>query len=118
MKVKVLKTESEYNIAMARLEEIFAAKKNTPEGNELEVLAVLIDKYEKEKFAIECPDPIEIIKFRMEQLGLKQKDLVDAVGYKSRVSDILSGRRKLTVDMIRSLSETLHVSPEFLIGGR
>jgi HTH-type transcriptional regulator/antitoxin HigA len=76
---------------------------------------LLIEKYEKEHFPIEMPDPIEAIKFRMEQLGMKQKDLAEVVGYKSRVSEILNRKRKLTVEMIRKLSVKLHISTEVLV---
>jgi HTH-type transcriptional regulator/antitoxin HigA len=86
MELKIIKTEKDYQKALKRLETIFDAKKNSKEGNELELLSLLIDQYEKEKFPIDLPDPIEAIKFRMEQLGYKQKDLAEAIGLKSRVS--------------------------------
>ena len=79
------------------------------------ILSLLIEKYEKEHFPIEMPDPIEAIKFRMEQLGMKQKDLAEVVGYKSRVSEILNRKRKLTVEMIRKLSVKLLISTEILV---
>ena len=88
--MKVIKTDKEYQNALTRLEMIFDAKKGTKEGDELELLALLIDKYEQEKYPIDLPDPIEAIKFRMEQLGYKQKDLAVAIGLKSRVSEILN----------------------------
>jgi HTH-type transcriptional regulator/antitoxin HigA len=79
------------------------------------LLSLLIDNYEKEKFPIDLPDPIEAIKFRMEQLGFKQKDLAEAIGLKSRVSEILNRKRKLTLDMIRKLHEVLGIPTEVLV---
>ena len=115
MEYKVIKNEKEYQKALNRLEKIFNAKKGTKEGDELELLALLIDKYEQEKYPIDLPDPIEAIKFRMEQLGYKQKDLALAIGLKSRVSEILNRKRKLTLDMIRKLSEELSIPTDILV---
>ncbi len=115
MQHKVIKTEKEYQKALQRLEKIFDAKKRTKEGDELELLALLIDKYEQEKYPIDLPDPIDAIKFRMEQMGYKQKDLAIAIGLKSRVSEILNKKRKLTLEMIRKLNETLHISTDVLV---
>lgn len=115
MKVTPIRNEKDYQLALERLEDIFDAKKGTEDGDELEILSILIDKYENEQFPIEMPDPIEAIKFRMEQMGLKQRDLAEVVGFKSRVSEILSKKRKLTLDMIRKLSTTLHIPTEVLI---
>jgi HTH-type transcriptional regulator/antitoxin HigA len=115
MNWKVIKTEKEYQIALGRLEEIFDSKKNSKNGDELELLSLLIDNYEKEKFPIDLPDPIAAIKFRMEQLGYNQKDLSDVIGLKSRVSEILNKKRKLTLDMIRKLHEVLGIPTEVLI---
>jgi len=115
MNWKVIKNEKEYQIALKRLEIIFDSKKSSKNGDELELLSLLIDNYEKEKFAIDLPDPIEAIKFRMEQLGYNQKDLTDVIGLKSRVSEILNRKRKLTLDMIRKLHETLGIPTEVLI---
>jgi HTH-type transcriptional regulator/antitoxin HigA len=115
MKLKVIKTKREYNEALERLEKIFDSKVGTPKGDELEILALLIDQYEKEHFPIGAPDPIEAVKFRMEQLGMKQKDLADTLGFKSRVSEILSKKRKLTLEMIRKLNEQLNIPTNILI---
>lgn len=115
MKIKPIKTDKDYNQALERLEEIFDAKPGTPEGDELDVLSMLIEKYEKENFPIDFPDPIEAIKFRMEQLGLKQKDLASAIGYKSRVSEVLNKRRKLTLTMIRRIHKKLNIPTDILI---
>lgn len=115
MTLKVIKTKKEYQKALSRLEVIFYAKKNSKEGDELELLSLLIDKYEKEKHPIDLPDPIEAIKFRMEQLGYKQKDLAEAIGLKSRVSEIMNRKRKLTLDMIRKLHEVLDIPTDVLV---
>lgn len=94
---------------------MFDAKPGTSKGDELEVLALLIDQYEKEYFPVEIPDPIEAIKFRMEQLGMKQKDLAEIIGFKSRVSEVLNKKRKLSLEMIRSLNEKLNIPTTILI---
>ena len=113
--MKPIRTEMDYQQALTRLEEIFDAKPGTPEFDELEVLGILIDAYEAQHHAIEMPDPIEAIKFRMEQLGYRQTDLVPAIGLKSRVSEILNKKRKLTVEMIRSLSTLLSIPAHVLV---
>ncbi len=115
MKISPIRNEKDYQKALERLEEIFDAKKGTDEGDELEILSILIDRYENEKFPIGMPDPIEAIKFRMEQMGMKQKDLAEVFGFKSRVSEILNKKRKLTLEMIRKLNTTLHIPTEVLI---
>lgn len=115
MNLKPIKTAQDYNQAMERLGEIFDAKKGTKIGDEIEILSILIDKYESEHFPIDLPDPIEAIKFRMEQMGMKQKDLIEVVGFKSRVSEILNRKRKLTLEMIRKISETLKIPTDVLI---
>lgn len=115
MNIKPIKTNKDYQAALIRLEKIFDAKIGTKQGDELEILSLLIEKYENEKYPIEFPDPIEAIKFRMEQLGIKQKDLAEAVGYKSRVSEILSKKRKLTLDMVRKIHEVFKIPTDVLI---
>jgi HTH-type transcriptional regulator/antitoxin HigA len=115
MKISPIRNEKDYQKALNRLEDIFDAKKGTEKGDELEILSILIDRYENENFPIGMPDPIEAIKFRMEQMGMKQKDLAEVVGYKSRVSEILNKKRKLTLDMIRRLNSTLHIPTEVLV---
>ena len=92
MKLKPIKNENDYNQALERLEKIFDAKPGTKEGDELEILGILIDNFEKENFPIELPDPIEAIKFRMEQLDYSQNDLAEVIGLKSRASEILNKR--------------------------
>lgn len=115
MKIKPIKNEKDYQNALARLEVIFDAKKGTEEGDELEILSIIIDNYEKENFPIEMPDPIAAINFRMEQMGLKQKDLVEMIGFKSRVSEVMNKKRKLTLEMIRKLSVNLKIPTDVLI---
>ena len=115
MTLKLLKTKKDYQAALDRLEIIFDAKPGTSQGDELEVLGILIDKYEQEHYPIDFPDPIEAIKFRMEQLGYNQSDLANVVGLKSRASEILNKKRKLTLDMIRNLHSTLNIPTDVLI---
>ena len=115
MEIKVIKTEEDYNSALIRLEEIFDAPVNSPEGDEAELLTVLIEKYEEEHYSIEAPDPIEAIRFRMEQMNMKKKDLAEVLGYKSRVSEILSRKRKLSLKMIRQLHKKLRIPYDSLL---
>jgi len=115
MNIKPIKTKKDYTQALERLEIIFDAKKGSPQGDELEVLAILIDRYEEDHFPIGLPDPIEAIKFRMEQLGYNQADLAKVVGLKSRASEILNKKRKLSLDMIRQLHDKLKIPTDVLI---
>ena len=115
MEIKPIRNKIDYEKALERLEIIFDAKRGTDEGDELEILSILIDNYENQNFPIEMPDPISAINFRMEQLGLKQKDLVKSIGFKSRVSEIMNKKRKLTLDMIRKLNTDLKIPTEVLI---
>lgn len=115
MEIKPIKNEKDYNQALERLETIFDAKPGTPESDELEVLGILIDQYENEHFPIGLPDPIEAIKFRMEQMGYNQNDLAKIVGLKSRASEILNRKRKLSLEMIRQLHDRLNIPTDVLI---
>ena len=115
MNIKPIKTESDYREALKRLEMIFDAVVGTAESDEADVLGLMVDEYEKKHYQIEAPDPIEAIKIRMEEMQLKQVDLVNEIGGKSRVSEILNRKRKLTVEMIRKLTKKLSLSPELLI---
>jgi HTH-type transcriptional regulator/antitoxin HigA len=115
MRIKPIKTKKDYQQALERLELVFDAKKGTAEGDELDILGILIDHYENEHFPIELPDPIEAIKFRMEQLGYTQTDLAEIVGLKSRASEILNRKRKLSLEMIRQLHEKLNIPTDVLI---
>ena len=115
MDIKVIKTEEAYQQALKRLEVIFDAPIDSTEGDEAEIMSILIEKYENENFPIGPPDPIEAIMFRMEQMDMKKSDLAEIIGYKSRVSEILSKKRKLTVEMIRRLHDKLKIPYETLI---
>ncbi len=115
MTVKPIKTKKDYQHALARLEKIFDAKPGTAEGDELEILGLLIDKYEQEHYPVDFPDPIEAIKFRMEQLGYTQTDLAIVMGHKGRASEILNKKRRLTLDMIRQLHDVLRIPTDVLI---
>jgi len=114
MNIKPIKTEQDYTNALNKIESLMDAKPNTAQIDELEVLTILVEAYEEQHYKIEAPDPIEAIRFRMEQEGLKQKDLVTIVGSKSRVSEILNKKRKLTIEMIRNLHSQLHIPIESL----
>ena len=109
MNIKPVRTDKDYEEALQRVEFLMDAKEGTTEFDELEILSTLIENYEAKHFTIDIPDPIEAIKFRMEQEGLKQKDLVSIVGSKSRVSEILNKKRKLTLEMIRNLHKNLKI---------
>ena len=115
MEIKPIKTEKDYNKALERLELIFDASPNSKKGDEAEILSLLIENYENKHYPIESPDPIEAIKIRMEEMNLKQKDLVGIIGGKSRVSEILNKKKRLTVDMIRELEQILHISTSVLV---
>ena len=115
MKIKPIKTVADYHEALSRLELIFDAKNGSSESDEANILALLIDEYENKHFPIEAPDPIEAIKIRMEELDLKQVDLISEIGGRSRVSEVLNRKRKLTVEMIRKLTKRLNISADILI---
>jgi len=114
MKLKVLKTEKDYNQALKRLEILFDSPADTPEGDEADILGLLIEKYEEEHYPIDAPDPIEAIKFRMEQMNMDNNDLAKVIGYKSRVSEIFNRKRKLNLRMIRNLHEKMKIPYESL----
>ena len=115
MDIRILKTEEDYEEALKRLDEIFDAPANSTEGDEAELLVLLIENFEREHYPIDAPDPIEAIKFRMEQMGMKKKDLAEVIGYKSRVTEILNRKRKLTLTMIKNLHEKLNIPYESLM---
>ena len=115
MEIRPIKTEKDYEKALKRLEDIFDALPDSKEGDEAEILSLLIENYENQHYPIEAPDPIEAIKIRMEEMNIKQKDLVGVIGGKSRVSEILNKKKRLTVDMIRKLEEMLHISASVLV---
>jgi len=113
--IRLIKTEDDYNKALERLETIFDADQNSVVGDEAEILTLLIEHFEKKIHPIDAPDPIEAIKIRMEELNLRQKDLVGLIGGKSRVSEILNKKKKLTVDMIRALEQKLQIPATVLV---
>ena len=115
MTIKPIKTEKDYEKALERMEVIFDADPNSTEGDEAEILSLLIENFENQHYPIEAPDPIEAVKIRMEEMNLKQKDLVGVIGGKSRVSEVLNRRKRLTVDMIRELERVLHISASVLV---
>lgn len=115
MQLRPIKTEVDYDLALKRLDEIFDAEPNTSKGDELEILALIIEDYESKHYPISPPTPIEAIKFRMDQMGLVQNDLAKILGHKSRASEILSKKRKLSLQMIRNLNKALGISTELLI---
>ena len=115
MKIKPLKSLEDYEKALERLEVIFDAPIDSAEGDEAEILSMLIDNYENQHYPIDSPDPIEAIKIRMEEMNIKQKDLIGVIGGKSRVSEVLNKKKKLTVDMIRELERVLKISASVLV---
>ena len=115
MKIKPIKTERDYRTALKEIERLWDAKPNTPKGDRLEVLVTLVEAYEQKHYKVEPPDPVEAIKFRMEQLGLKSSDLAKILGGRSRVSEVLNRKRKLTVEMMRSLRKRLDIPAESLL---
>jgi HTH-type transcriptional regulator / antitoxin HigA len=115
MKLKPIKNDRELNRALKRIDELWGAKPGTPKGDELDVLMLLVEKYEDEHFAIPASDPIEAIKFLMEQNSLSRKDLEPYIGTSGRVSEVLSRKRNLTLAMIKKLHEGLKIPYECLI---
>ena len=116
MKLTLIKTEEQYQKALKRLDKIFHAKKGTREQEELEILVMLIQRYEDETVGeFPDPDPIEAIKFKMEQMDMTQKDLANVIGLKSRASEILSRKRPMSINIIRKISEALSIPADILI---
>ena len=115
MEIRPIKTEEDYNTSVRRIEVLWGAKKDTPQGDELDLLVTLVESYEMKHYPIAPPDPIEAIKFRMEQMDMTKADLVQYLGSQSRVSEILNGKRKLTLGMIKSLYKGLKIPAEILL---
>ena len=113
---KLIKTKKDYNKALKRIEELFDAKAGTAEADELELLVALVELYEKEHFPIDAPDPVSAIKFRMEQEGLTNEDMIAYLGSKSKVSEVFSHKRNLSIAMIRKLVSGLQIPAEVLLG--
>jgi HTH-type transcriptional regulator/antitoxin HigA len=115
MEAKLIKTEADYNEALERMELLFEAKPNTKEFDEAELLMALIEMYEEQHYKIEAPDPIEAIKFRMEQTGMKRIDMAKYFGTRGRVSEILNRQRDLTLTMIKKLHKDFGIPAESLL---
>ncbi len=116
MDIKPIKTERDYRRALKSIERLMDAKPNTPQGDALDVLATLVDKWEQEHYPIESPDPVAAIRFVMEQRGLSRRDLEPLIGSRARVAEVLNGKRSLTLPMIRRLHESLGIPADVLIG--
>lgn len=115
LKVRPIKSEEDYEAALGEIEKLWDAKPETPNGDMLDILSTLVEKYEEEHFPIEAPNPIEAIKFRMEQLGINKARLGEIIGGRNRATEILNKERRLTVSMIRSLNKELSIPAESLI---
>ena len=116
MQVKPIKSNRDYLAALKEIDRLMDARPNTPEGDRLDVLTTLVEAWEEKHHAIEAPDPLEAIRFAMEQRGLTRHDLEPLIGSRARVAEVLNGKRKLTLPMIRRLHEALHIPAEVLIG--
>jgi len=113
--LKPIRTEADYDAALAEVERLWGAKSGTPDGDRLDVLATLIEVYEAKNYPMDPPDPIEAIRFRMEQQGLTRRDLEPMIGPRNRVADVLNRKRGLSIEMIRQLHDHLGISAEGLI---
>lgn len=115
MNIRPIKTEQDYNDAIDRIEDLWGSKVDTPEGDELDLLITLVEAFEMKHYPIAPPDPIDAIKFRMEQMGLTNADIIKYLGSQSRVSEILNGKRDLTLGMIKLLYKELKISADILL---
>jgi HTH-type transcriptional regulator / antitoxin HigA len=115
MEIKPIKTEQDYNNSIRRIEELWGAKKDSLQGDELDLLVTLVESYEMRHYPIAPPDPVDAIIFRMEQMGMTKADMVQYLGSQSRVSEILNKRRKLTLGMIKALYKGLKIPAEILL---
>jgi HTH-type transcriptional regulator/antitoxin HigA len=113
--LKPIRTEADYEAALSEMERLWGARSGTPDGDRLDVLATLVEVYEEKHHPMDPPDPIEAIRFRMEQQGLTRKDLEPIIGPRNRVADVLNRKRGLSIDMIRQLHDRLGISAEVLI---
>lgn len=113
--LKPIRSEADYDEALAEVERLWGSKLGTPEGDRLDILATLIEAYEDKHYPMDPPDPIEAIKYRMEQQGLTRKDLEPMIGTRTRVAEVLNGKRNLSISMIRNLHARLGISAEVLI---
>ena len=115
MNIQPIKTESDYDTALNKIDRLWGAPIDTPEGDHLDVLLVLVENYESKHHPIGPPDPVEAIKFRMEQMNITRKDLESIIGTRGRVSEIFNRKRSLTLPMIRKLHSKLHIPLESLV---
>lgn len=115
MEIRPIKTTQDYHSALKRIEELWGAKKDTPKGDELDLLITLVESYEMKHYPIAPPDPIDAIKFRMEQMDMTKADLAQYLGSQRRVSEILNRKRKLTLKMVKSLYQGLKTPAEVLL---
>lgn len=115
MEIRPIKTEHDYSESIKRIEELWGAMRDTPEGDELDLLCTLVESYEITHYPIAPPDPIDAIKFRMEQMGMTKTDMAKYLGSQSRVSDVLGGKRKLTLKMVKALYKGLKIPAEILL---
>ncbi|MCK4663162.1 MAG: helix-turn-helix domain-containing protein [Bacteroidales bacterium] len=115
MEIRPIKTEQDYNESIKRIEELWGAKKDSPEGDEFDLLCTLVESYEMKHYPIAPPDPVDAIKFRMEQMGMTKTDLAKYLGSQSRVSEVLNRKRQLTLKMIKSLYKGLKIPAEILL---
>jgi HTH-type transcriptional regulator / antitoxin HigA len=113
--IRPIHSEGDYEAALAEVEKLWGAKRGTPKGDRLDVLATLIDAYETEHYPMDAPDPVDAIKFRMEQQGLTRRDLEGIIGSRARISEVLDRKRNLSIAMIRRLNAKLGISADILI---
>lgn len=116
MNIFPIRTELDYDVALERIDRLMNAQLGTPDGDELDILVILIEAYEAKHYPMPVCDPVEAIKFRMEQMGLEPKDLTSIIGSRSKVSEVLNHKRQLSITMIRNLHARLHVPYESLLG--
>src|SRR5258705_13704310 len=115
MEMKPIKTKADYRAALKKIEALMSARAGSPEGERLDIMVTLVEAYEKKHYPLDLPDPVEAIKFRMEQMALAPKDLVPAIGQINRVYEVLNRKRPLTLQMIRRLHRKLGIPAESLI---
>lgn len=118
MEIKPIKSDADYRLALKEIEGLMMADANTPEGDRLDVLATLVEAYERKHFPIDPPSPVEAIKFRMEQQGLRPTDLISIFGRPNRFYEVMNGTRSLTLPMIRQLHDDFGIPYESLIGSQ
>jgi HTH-type transcriptional regulator/antitoxin HigA len=116
IKVRPIRNEEDYDAAVARIEKLMSAEPDSAEEDELDILVTLVDAYEEKHFPMDAPDPVSAIQFRMEQQGLTRKDLEPMIGSRARVSEVMTGKRPLTLAMVRRVRAGLGISADLLVG--